>query len=377
MKNKKGKNLIKYFILFILSGFIIKSVKSFFIENSKKIKSNFNNFLCQERKEVKKFSRGKKPLKKFLGDSCAIFNDFFIPTECNGYKPKILRKKSLAIIIFSLFFLKIFVISYLFLIYPNAARMSETISGGIFNLINKEREKNNLGILSQNEILNKAAKNKAEDMVKNNYFAHRGLDGKMPWEWINRGEYAYLYAGENLAMNFTSAFSAHKALMLSESHKRNILNNRYADIGIAVVSGKIDGEETNVLVELFASPKPSSGKDIAKNTVPTKAGKNIKEIKTGLNEGLDKHILVSGAELKPESMKNSDLFTKLIYYSEIVFLAALIILIVLLLLNILIKISVQHKAVIIQTLLVILLVIGLISTKIHFIEDFSEKIRIF
>jgi hypothetical protein len=61
--------------------------------------------------------------------------------------------------------------------------------------------------------------------------------------------------GENLARNFTSVAMAHKALMASPSHKDNILNKKYTDVGIAVVSGTLANEETTVLVQLFGSRK--------------------------------------------------------------------------------------------------------------------------
>ena len=81
---------------------------------------------------------------------------------------------------------------------------------------------------------------------------------KKPWDWIDRGSYAYLYVGENLAMNFTSAQAAHTALMNSPSHRKNILNDKYRDIGLALVTGEIDGQTTNILVELFGSRQPVS-----------------------------------------------------------------------------------------------------------------------
>ena len=67
---------------------------------------------------------------------------------------------------------------------------------------------------------------KAEDMAINNYFAHYSPNGKKPWDWINRDNYAYLFVGENLAINFTSAEAVHEALMNSPTHRQNILNEK-------------------------------------------------------------------------------------------------------------------------------------------------------
>jgi hypothetical protein len=122
----------------------------------------------------------------------------------------------------------------------------------ILVLINEERKQYNLPELAANNILDASALAKAEDMSIHNYFAHYSPAGKKPWDWISRQDYTYLLVGENLAINFISAQAVHEALMNSPSHKKNILNEKYQDIGLAVVSGEIDGERTNILVELFA-----------------------------------------------------------------------------------------------------------------------------
>jgi hypothetical protein len=88
--------------------------------------------------------------------------------------------------------------------------------------------------------------------------------------------------GENLAMNFTSPESVHKALMFSPSHKKNILNGEYKDIGLAVLNGTIDGKETSVLVELFSIRKEE--KLLLASTIPVqeeiiKPQEEISEIK--------------------------------------------------------------------------------------------------
>lgn len=434
------KKIWQWFKFILLGGVIAKILFSVFKKDAKKIEENFEDFLDEEKKEAKELATGKESFKKYFKDTCSIFKVYFIPAGCNEYKPKILRTKSLAIIAVILILFKALIVSYLFFIYPNVARMSEMISQEVYNLVNNERTGNNLNTLIFHDKLNIAAQAKANDMIKNNYFAHKSPDGKMPWDWIDRNEYAYLYAGENLAMNFTSAFSAHQALIMSESHKRNILNSRYSDIGIAVAKGVINGRETNVLVELFGSAKSAVKPVLAKETV--NENQNIKidankqeapdntaankekqlevlssEIKNnaGANkpvgaepapqesdestntaaiiantqgEGLDQtgsapyEALASGlngvaSEVKIKNYQNLDFIGKSIFYSQYLFLAALVIMTLLLLINIFVKISVQHKPVIVQTLLVIVMIISLLSVKIHFLEGISQKIIIF
>jgi len=110
-----------------------------------------------------------------------------------------------------------------------------------------------LNALTMNTVLSASASAKANDMITKNYFAHHSPTGKKPWDWISRADYPYIFVGENLAMNFTSAVPVHTALMNSPTHKKNILNDRYTEMGLAMLSGQIDGKNTNILVELFGT----------------------------------------------------------------------------------------------------------------------------
>ncbi|KKP94395.1 MAG: hypothetical protein US25_C0031G0009 [Candidatus Moranbacteria bacterium GW2011_GWE1_36_7] len=93
-------------------------------------------------------------------------------------------------------------------------------SGSVVDLINKDRAERNILPLVVNEKLSEAAKNKAKDMIENDYFAHTSPAGITPWSWIEKAGYDYALAGENLAINFTDPEKQHQALMNSETHKK-------------------------------------------------------------------------------------------------------------------------------------------------------------
>lgn len=124
----------------------------------------------------------------------------------------------------------------------------------VITLANNSRAKATLTPLSENAKLREAAKSKADDMIKNDYFAHTSPKGVEPWYWIKQAGYQYKAAGENLAINYTDAREQHEAWMKSETHRANIMSTRYQDIGVAVVKGKIDGKESVVTVEFFGTP---------------------------------------------------------------------------------------------------------------------------
>ncbi len=65
----------------------------------------------------------------------------------------------------------------------------------VYALINSYRKQHGLSEVSIDERLETSSMNKAQDMVKNNYFEH-----KNPWGFINGAGYTFSYAAENLAI---------------------------------------------------------------------------------------------------------------------------------------------------------------------------------
>ncbi|MBP9727862.1 MAG: hypothetical protein KBD27_00630 [Candidatus Moranbacteria bacterium] len=131
---------------------------------------------------------------------------------------------------------------------------SGIVPSEVVALVNSARERVSLPGLTENAQLSEAARAKAEDMIKNDYFSHTSPKGVEPWYWIKQAGYQYQAAGENLAINYTNAKEQHEAWMKSTTHRANILNTRYQEIGVAVVKGKVNGKESLVTVEFFGSP---------------------------------------------------------------------------------------------------------------------------
>ena len=134
-----------------------------------------------------------------------------------------------------------------------AAFASEINSGIVVKLTNDARLANGEIALQQNDQLTKAAEEKAQDMINNNYFAHVSPAGKTPWFWIDKNGYDYRYAGENLAINFTNVEDQEQAWMNSPSHRENILNQKYQEIGVAVKQGVINGHSSVISVQVFGT----------------------------------------------------------------------------------------------------------------------------
>lgn len=131
---------------------------------------------------------------------------------------------------------------------------------------NRARLNNNLLELKEDSKLNIAASQKLEDMAINEYFAHTSPSGVSPWYWIKNTGYQYSIAGENLAIGFITADDTVQAWLNSPSHKANLLNTKYKDIGVAVKSVEINGREGILVVQIFGA---QSNQIAATNIVPT------------------------------------------------------------------------------------------------------------
>jgi uncharacterized protein YkwD len=125
----------------------------------------------------------------------------------------------------------------------------------VFQDTNQKRVENGLSPLTQNSKLSDAACRKAKYMFDNNLWAHYGRDGTTPWSFISATVYRYLYAGENLAQNFMLSGDVVNAWMASPSHRQNLLNGNYTDVGYCVSNGTLNGTETTLVVQMFGRPQ--------------------------------------------------------------------------------------------------------------------------
>lgn len=154
-------------------------------------------------------------------------------------------------------FLAVFVIAaaaaYLFIFDAGCVFASGITDQKVIEFANADRKEKGLGDLAPNEKLAEAAMAKAEDMTAKNYFAHTSPEGATPWHWIEKENYDYNYAGENLAMDFVSAEKMNRAWLDSPTHRANIMNEKYKDIGVAVKEGIINGHQTIIVVQDFGS----------------------------------------------------------------------------------------------------------------------------
>jgi len=161
--------------------------------------------------------------------------------------------------------------SLVFVNFPNNIFFADITKSTLVNLLNQARQSSGLNSLTENQKLDQAAQLKAEDMVNNGYFSHTSPAGTTPWHWFSQAGYNYKYAGENLAIGFYDSKEVYTAWLNSPSHKENMVNPNYTEVGTAVLSG-FGNNNAIVVVQLFGSQKtikPVTTNSTVNNTKPT------------------------------------------------------------------------------------------------------------
>ena len=213
----------------------------------------------------------------------------------------------------------------------------------IVSQTNAFREFLGLGDLKESSVLDQAASQKLQNMITDQYFAHTSPAGISPWHWIEVNNYKYVYAGENLAIGFVTAKDTVDAWENSPSHRANLANSNFKEIGVAVAPAKIQNNEGFLVVQLFGTPKPTkpavavtkpspspappkatlTSSPLAHSPVPSASAQPAaKKVVT------ETPVSVTVAALTPKLVQVSKtLNTTLVVYSLLAFLASLVFLV--------------------------------------------------
>lgn len=304
----------------------------------------------------------------------------FFPCRDNNYKPRFLESRFLFYYVVAILILKIIAFSFI-LYFPKTIFFADVSQITLIELTNQERKAMGLPALKENPQLDYAARQKAQNMLDYDYFAHQSPSGVSPWHWFKTVGYNYKLAGENLAIGFLDSEEVVQAWKDSPSHRKNLLNPDFQEIGIAVLTGEFQGAETTVVVQHFAFPKEITGetaeeKENAQTTQeeekPTEVAQSSEEseiseeeipeeeyekVAAGIEEGSvsgQSQFFISQREEKTEKpgfaynffafmmLDYPDLLQKIIFYSLLIINFALI-------LNIFVKVKIQDKKLILKT----------------------------
>ena len=230
-----------------------------------------------------------------------ILKHIFIPHEHNDFKPGFFREASVVIIVALILFL--LAVSAGTKIYINKNNMKAAVLPAVLvDLTNNVRKTSGEGLLARNPTLDKAAQMKANDMATNGYFAHTSPEGITPWYWFSKAGYHFVYAGENLAVDFSESNAVENAWLNSPTHRANIMNKNFSEIGIATAEGYYNGRYTTFVVQEFGKPISfSDKKDNIVASVVNIEGNNTKinnKKDSLISENKDKNIVNNKAVQK-------------------------------------------------------------------------------
>lgn len=153
-------------------------------------------------------------------------------------------------------------VGYVFVFSAGAQEDLSITPQNVLLLVNESRKVYGMDSVVLDKDLSSAAAMKAQDMFERQYFSHDTPTGETPWFWIEQSGYEYRYAGENLAIHFRNVDSQHKAWMESPLHRKNILNEKYQDMGVAVREGMFEGTNTIITVQLFGTRRDTTSSQI-------------------------------------------------------------------------------------------------------------------
>ena len=123
-------------------------------------------------------------------------------------------------------------------------------------MLNSDRAANGLPALTANDTLAGLAHQRSQGMVASGSFSHYDGAGNLIFQgMLNNAAFPYAFAGENIAENNdpnlgSSLSMANTGLMNSPTHRANILNTRFNEVGIGIAGPDSSGRF--YFTELFA-----------------------------------------------------------------------------------------------------------------------------
>jgi hypothetical protein len=227
------------------------------------------------------------------------FRQLLLPTKENNYTPQLLQRAAMAMMLVMIM-LSFAAVNLQALLWQSSHWLVGTVLPAVVvDLTNSERQELEQAPLRRSSVLDEAARLKAQHMAQNSYFAHYSPDGVSPWYWFDEVSYTYAHAGENLAIHFKDSGAVVNAWMDSPSHRANIVNSNYTEIGVGTAKGTYDGFDTVYVVQLFGTPALPAPV-ATNNNAPSVVARALAEVDTEVSEALAPQELVAGAEIDTE-----------------------------------------------------------------------------
>lgn len=127
----------------------------------------------------------------------------------------------------------------------------------LLRLTNAQRAQQGVSALCLSPQLGQAAQAHAEDMARQNYFSHSGLNGSNVAQRVQATGYQYGWIGENISAGRATAAETLDGWMQSSGHRANILKGDYKEVGFGYAQNA-SSDYKHYWVQVFATPKGGS-----------------------------------------------------------------------------------------------------------------------
>jgi uncharacterized protein YkwD len=137
------------------------------------------------------------------------------------------------------------------------------LAGRVLELVNQARARGTrcgehllgpVGPVKLSEILAGVASGHASDMATHDYFEHEDLTGHSPAERVRAAGYREKLVGENIAYGPKSAEEVVRGWLNSSGHCENIMDSRFAEMGVAYAAGQAS-KPGLYWVQVLAAPR--------------------------------------------------------------------------------------------------------------------------
>ncbi|MEL6681695.1 MAG: CAP domain-containing protein [Pseudomonadota bacterium] len=115
----------------------------------------------------------------------------------------------------------------------NVNQLATEIAAGV----NANRRAGGQAPLRFNRRLGQAAMVHACDMLRNNFFDHRGSDGSNSQRRVRNAGYEDCIVAENIAWGYPRAEQIVSGWMNSPGHRRNMMHPRVEEFGVGITQG--------------------------------------------------------------------------------------------------------------------------------------------
>ena len=178
----------------------------------------------------------------------------------------------------------------------------------VVTLTNVERANAGLQPLTLNSQLVATAQGHSDDMARNDFFSHTGLDGDRLSDRAEQNNYDYRALGENIAAGQSTPAQVVQAWIDSPGHRENILNPNFTEIGIGyefLARDRGDINFNHYWTQVFGRPSATStnnanvsaSNDVAESNAPdtnvaanNNSGGAEESVNADANDSLDSPI---------------------------------------------------------------------------------------